>query len=227
MVTYTQISFLKLLKTIFTEQTSNISYDLLLLGILAVIVIVHTVCLIFTKVKKRQIKLIDEILLICLLSYICVLISITFLNREDGSRGNIILDLTVTKCILKSLRLCLNGHSSLSFGKTLMVCLSANEALTSYVYYILNILLFIPWGIILAFIHYKESLIKCFIMPIIYSIITSGCIEIVQLITGRGYFELEDLITNVFGGFVGAIIGILILLPIKYIKKNGGKYGNK
>ena len=71
-------------------------------------------------------------------------------------------------------------------------------------------------------------------MPSIYSIIISGFIEITQLITGRGFFEIEDLITNIIGGILGALLAVIIQLIVRLIKntrnknarnKNGGEYG--
>ena len=38
------------------------------------------------------------------------------------------------------------------------------------------------------------------------SFLTSFTIETLQLITGRGYFELTDMITNVSGGLLGVLI---------------------
>ena len=223
--------FTTLFQRIFKEQTSNVSFGRLIIAVLILAVIIHAIC-IYLKVK--HIKLINpltEIITICICAYICVLLSITFFNREPGSRGDINLSLELTSILLKTIKQSITSGQILKFTDLLFFNLSMQGQLGFFIYYILNILLFIPWGFILSFAYYKENMLKRFYMPTIYSIITSGCIEIGQLITKRGYFEVEDLITNIAGGIMGAILAILIMLIIRLVKKiyklNGGENDSK
>ena len=231
---YTQISYSELFKTVFDQQTQSVSYGLLILAVFGLALITHSICLYLDKTKKRKVKAFDEIIIIAILAYVCVLLSITFFNREEGSRGTIKLDMTVTRTLITSFIDFFTKPSKLPLTKQLLINLTNAKALTSSVYYVLNILLFIPWGFILSIAHYKEGLFKAFIMPSIYSIIISGFIEITQLITGRGFFEIEDLITNIIGGILGALLAVIIQLIVRLIKntrnknarnKNGGEYG--
>lgn len=69
-----------------------------------------------------------------------------------------------------------------------------------------NILLFIPLGIVLPVVSNKEQ--KCY-RTILGGLTLSLFVETTQLITSRGYFEIDDMILNSFGtalGYVGYCI---------------------
>jgi|GEM_PF-1604783 len=59
-----------------------------------------------------------------------------------------------------------------------------------------NILLFIPVGIFLYRLRPKSS---TFYLPFLVSL----GVEVLQLLTGRGLFEIDDLISNTLGGLIG------------------------
>ncbi len=61
----------------------------------------------------------------------------------------------------------------------------------------LNVILFIPLGYLLT------GLWKSKRVPIITCLIVTIAIEIVQLITCRGYFDIDDIISNLIGSVVG------------------------
>ena len=63
-----------------------------------------------------------------------------------------------------------------------------------------NILLFIPYGFLfpLAVKSYR-SFISCFLV----GVVTSMGIECMQLITARGFFQIDDILTNTLGMAVG------------------------
>lgn len=65
-----------------------------------------------------------------------------------------------------------------------------------------NILLFMPFGFLLSLLVRRS-----FVHELLCVEFTTIAIEIVQMITGRGLFELSDILGNTVGG----IIGILIL----------------
>lgn len=71
------------------------------------------------------------------------------------------------------------------------------------VYPIENILLFIPLGILLPLLWKRfRSGYRCFKAGLLISVM----IELSQLITGRGYCQTDDVITNVIGTMVGYFI---------------------
>jgi glycopeptide antibiotics resistance protein len=66
-----------------------------------------------------------------------------------------------------------------------------------------NVLLFIPYGFLCAwaFPAIRELAVGCF-----WFLCTSTGIEFLQLLTQRGYFQIDDILTNVAGGFVGLFL---------------------
>ena len=70
-------------------------------------------------------------------------------------------------------------------------------------YLVENVLLFIPYGFCFAwYLKQKGILFSAFFV----GFATSFCIEVLQLITGRGIFQLDDIITNTIGCVLGAMI---------------------
>ncbi len=65
-----------------------------------------------------------------------------------------------------------------------------------------NILLFIPLGTVLSQIRPKWNTA---LMPVLVSF----GVEILQFITARGLFELDDIISNSLGGLIGFAAGML------------------
>lgn len=76
-----------------------------------------------------------------------------------------------------------------------------------------NILLFIPIGIYICMMHYNKKK-KAFILLLIP--VCSLFIETVQLITRLGVFDIDDLICNIAGGFLG--LGIALLFRYAFCK---------
>ncbi len=66
-----------------------------------------------------------------------------------------------------------------------------------------NVLLFIPYGFICpwAFPRLRGSFRNAFA-----AFVTSLGVETIQLITGRGYFQVDDILTNVLGGMIGYVL---------------------
>jgi glycopeptide antibiotics resistance protein len=66
-----------------------------------------------------------------------------------------------------------------------------------------NIILFIPYGVFLMLLFYEKIRFR----ELIYiAAITSLLIESTQIITGRGNFEVDDIITNTFGAVIGYVL---------------------
>lgn len=69
-----------------------------------------------------------------------------------------------------------------------------------------NIVWFIPQGFYLTFFK-KTPLYK----GVLSGFLLSLCIEIAQFILGTGVSEIDDLILNTFGTFVGCLIAMLVI----------------
>lgn len=104
--------------------------------------------------------------------YFAMLISITLLSREPGSRNSVDLQLFET------------------WG---------NQRLPDR-YFVENILLFLPFGALLPATVPQLRRWWCCIYA---AFATSMMLETLQLLTERGYCQLDDVVTNTFGAAVG------------------------
>ncbi len=85
------------------------------------------------------------------------------------------------------------------------------------VYSILNVILFVPWGFLLELMRSKEHIAKAFLLTVLTGFLTTFFIEIVQYVTGRGVFEMTDIVTNVTGTAIGAILAFVVTkICLKY-----------
>ncbi len=75
-----------------------------------------------------------------------------------------------------------------------------------------NVLLFIPYGFLANWaFEWTKRFLGCFLL----GAGTSLAIEFSQLVTGRGYFQIDDILTNT----LGTLIGFCIYLPLRCRKK--------
>ncbi len=108
--------------------------------------------------------------------YVAIVMAITFFSREGGGT---------------------TGKIDLQIGSSLGIN-SRNNA-----YIAENVLLFIPFGFLLGIVWKKE---RGFIDHLCMGFLTSFGIECLQLVSGRGIFQADDIITNTIGAFVGYLI---------------------
>ena len=104
--------------------------------------------------------------------YSTVLLNLALLSREPGSREGIDLGLFETWGI----------------------------SMTSHAYFIENILMFLPFGILFPLVFHKLQNIK---VCIIVGLLSSIFLEFIQLLTQRGFCQLDDVVTNIFGTVLG------------------------
>lgn len=109
---------------------------------------------------------------ILMLLYGSVLLQTTFFSREPGTRIGIDLELFGT------------------WGQTY----------TEHAYFIENIMMFIPFGVLAPTIWNRmQSRRWC----VFAGFLCSCAIEISQLLTSRGYGQLDDVVTNTAGALAG------------------------
>lgn len=120
--------------------------------------------------------------------YFAMMISITLLSREPGSRIGVDLKLFET------------------WG---------NQRLPDR-YFVENILLFLPLGALLpAAVPFLRRWWGC----VYAAFSTSMMLETVQLLTGRGYCQLDDVVTNTLGAAIGYLVFALIRRWLRNRKK--------
>lgn len=142
---------------------------------------------------KKEASLYKLILFVVLVGYLFLVFAMTGLSRADNFSNNIIN---------------LNFLSS-------YLDIWYSWSLTSLLLLILNILMLAPLGFLLPFISKKfDSLRNILIVAFTFTIF----IELFQLITHRGIFELDDLFHNTIGAMIGYFIAKLFL-EIKHTKR--------
>ncbi len=110
--------------------------------------------------------------LILLLVYLLVLLQTALFSREPGSRHSIDLTLFETW-----------GHSAVS-----------------HAYFIENILMYVPFGILMPLSFRK---MEHFWICVPVAGMSSILLELTQLVTQRGYCQLDDVVTNTMGAWIG------------------------
>ena len=134
-----------------------------------IIVAILVVLKLFAKDRKNILKILSNYVTV---SYLIMVICITLLSRESGSRTGIDLELFATW-----------GRRSLPDR-----------------YFVENIILFIPYGILMPVsIRSFRKGGKCIISAFLFSV----CLELTQLIAKRGFCQIDDVLTNGFGACIG------------------------
>lgn len=117
----------------------------------------------------------DYILWFLLITYVTVVLMQAFFSREPGSRT------APVDFILFD-----------TWGDTPR----------QHAFLIENILMFIPFGILLSCINPHMHIWQCILSGALFSFF----IETMQLITGRGFCQLDDLVMNTAGTAVGCLL---------------------
>ncbi len=156
--------------------------------IVATILILPTILFKYKKSKKIDLK--GTVIKYIFLIYLAAILEITLISRESGSRGSIDLVLFGTW-----------GHTD--YSKAFVVE---------------NIIMFIPYGLILPKIL---SIFNKFLPSVVIFLFSSVLLETVQLLTKRGYFQLDDIVMNIIGGVIGwAVFYTFNLIVSKLFDKN-------
>lgn len=87
-------------------------------------------------------------------------------------------------------------------------------------YVIENILLFVPYGILcpIAFARTRK-----FWSCLLTGALTSFLVEALQLLTGRGYFQIDDILTNVLGTAAGYLLYAIAARGRKWLRKKSDR----
>lgn len=65
-----------------------------------------------------------------------------------------------------------------------------------------NVLIFVPFGFFMAMGSHRPNMIR----TVGYAFLWSLCVEVVQLITKLGSFDVDDLLLNTVGGLLGFLV---------------------
>ena len=186
----------ELFKRLITEQTKGIYLSDILLVVLIALFVFLLIKVISLKTGKTMTRS-KSIYIICTLIYAGILALITVFRRQPGSRVGTV-------------------HMYLDFGTLKGGWFSSRQA----VYSVLNVLLFVPWGFFLRLGRKNDGFIKAVILTGLEGFLTSFCIEIIQVATSRGMFELTDLVTNITGTVIGAVLASIVIVISKKMKQD-------
>lgn len=139
--------------------------------------------------KSKEIRLGRFLHVFGSLFYINLLFTLTVFRRPVGSRAGLV-------------------HSDINLGFGLR---TGNPSLWAGSFSIMNILLFIPLGILLYLQFRKIRIRYGLIVSTLIGAELSLIIECTQLLTGRGMFEVTDLLTNTSGAFIGALLASFVI----------------
>ncbi|SFB19083.1 Glycopeptide antibiotics resistance protein [Acetitomaculum ruminis DSM 5522] len=201
---------LELISKIFSQKNMNRAFSqfgnmsikwffiITFIGLL----IMAFVILIRIKVLNKSVEPINILAGACQIIYLAIMLQLTWFCRESGSRIGI---------KLQPFKDLMGQESDFHW---LMIA-----------YAILNVALFVPYGVAISLYSWilEEKVYMKIIWTILIGFLTSLIIEVVQLITETGYFEIEDIICNVFGG----VIGVCLFIPFNEIIKKAALKKNK
>jgi len=177
------------------EEIIRLIRNNIYLLIILVTIIIMIIYLILHK-KLRNSKIISEkqmILFTLLLGYIFIIIILTILSRSIGYYDSVNLSL------FRSYRLAWYNYN-----------------ISNWLHIILNIVMLIPFGILLPLCNYKFYKLKWTVLTGFAFVLL---IETLQLITNRGVFDIDDIFNNMIGVLIGYGIVLGIITLIKKQKK--------
>ena len=190
----------KVVLDIFLAETQGM--DIRKLLVLAVIEALLIFVPAFLVRKKKKVRWIRLGLIYLFLVYVGFVLSLTIFRRPEGSREGIV-------------RFVINLGFGIKTGRP-SVRLSA--------YSIFNIVLFVPFGIFAYLALRNKNIIKSIFVTTFVGMLCSLVIELTQLATARGMFEVTDIITNTGGSLIGALIAAFLL---HVIQKNSNGVKNE
>lgn len=180
------------------KQFASISLYQFMILVFIELAMATLVILLISRKTHKEIKLTDITAFFCLIVYVNIIMQLTLLGRKDGSRIGV--ELSLFQYLGKG-----------NFSRQMLM------------YAFLNVLLFVPYGFIISWLPWfrKQKAGVGLVLATMVCLASSLLIEMVQLMTQRGYYELEDLLCNTLGGLLGGLIFGLVqrLLP----DSNGNK----
>lgn len=171
------------------QQFGGISVTGFLVMTLVMILIASGILIGISFGTGKNIGTINMFAILALIIYVNIILQMTILGRSSGSRIGI--DLSI--------------HRSQWSGGT-------DFSRLIRLYSVLNVLLFVPFGFLVSLftvISGNRAWLQCVVVSLL-SLVSSLLIECVQLVTGRGYFELDDLLCNTLGGFIGCLLAVIL-----------------
>ena len=179
------------------KQFASISVFQFMIMVFTELAVLTLVLVLVSKRTNKEIRLTDIASFFCLIVYVNIIMQLTLLGRKDGSRIGV--ELSLFKYL---------GESA--FSRQMLM------------YAVLNVLLFVPYGFIVSWLPWfrKQKACVSILLTTMVCLASSLLIEMVQLITERGYYELEDLVCNTLGGLIGSLLYAGFIKCLMVIQEN-------
>lgn len=121
--------------------------------------------------------------------YLALLLVITFFSRESGSRA---------------------GHIDMKLFSTWGFTIKTHALVVE------NVLLFVPYGFVCSWtFQWARNFFRC----MAFGAVTSFLVEWLQLVTGRGFFQIDDILTNTLGAVLGFLLYWLVTVFVFLFKR--------
>ncbi len=184
-----QNDFIRNFWGIFKNETAGVAQK----DIIALLVVeaLAVAALVIAFRKKGRVTVRKVLYTLAVLTYTYILLQITLFRREPGSRAGIV-----------------HLKIMLGFG------FRTGNPSWIMVFSLLNILLFVPFGILIYLFFRKSKTGFAIFATTLTGLLMSSVIECAQFLTGRGMFEVTDLVTNTTGALVGALVAALLYKKI-------------
>lgn len=171
---------------IVEQQTAGISIGFFLISCICACLAVAVAMALYEKISAKKLSDNQKRAFLLMAVYACFIFQIAFYRRFGMEKSSI------------------NTRIYFGFRKY-----DGTVDEKQVVYSFLNVLFFVPWGVLLA--SCIENNIRKVLLAGIYSLWTSIGIEVLQYITQTGRSEATDLVTNTTGGLIGALLYIVII----------------
>ncbi len=181
---------------------NNLTPSVLIISFIVIFALLITVILARMSVYNRRIRFAIAAVFAV---YMAGFLYVTLFSREPSTGSTVVLtpfegyrqSLHFNPGFVDFLRLLLHkrfGEALDTIGVTSVARLEEN---------LLNILLFVPMGFLLPTM--AKKLRKLFLI-VFLGLMSSLAIETVQFFTGLGIFDIDDLLNNTIGAFIGYIL---------------------
>lgn len=165
--------------------------------ILLVIMLMYFGCLFLIKVNRSFYrKMIKTNIIVWFILYIVMILNLTLFDKYFG-RGEFGVSLSVNMSLSDYLNLNFNLVPFKTIGNYILAYKNSNLLLSDFLYNILgNLLAFVPFALFLPRIFNNVNKFYKFFIIVSFFIIF---IEVMQMITMSGSFDIDDYILNILG----------------------------
>ncbi len=114
----------------------------------------------------------------------------------------VVMRITVFRSSFMIHSLCQNGKIILTFFEGYIDLIRRGDWFAFTYLFVGNIVWFVPFGMYLQYMGISKTLVR----TVLYGFLFSLLIETLQYVFGTGFSELDDLVLNTLGAWIGGVI---------------------